>query len=51
MHQTLTNISQQLKALIAQIQAVIPSDLARLSNAVDRHLRDLVSTGVLEKLA
>ena len=26
MHQTLTNISKQLKALIAQIQAVIPSD-------------------------
>ena len=26
-------------------------DLARLSNAVDRHLRELVSTGVLKKLA
>ena len=26
-------------------------DFARLSNAVDRHLRELVSTGVLKKLA
>ena len=26
-------------------------DLARLSNAVDRHLKELVSTGVLKKLA
>jgi hypothetical protein len=26
-------------------------DLARLSNAVDRHLNELVSTGMLKKLA